>query len=651
MQSPFPEVIYPGGAFETFTYDDGGRLRTKVDRKNVTTTYSYDLVNRLTGKTYSDGTPAVTYTYDFVGRLLTAANGTDTLTWTYDLAGQLLTEQSTKNASTVAYTYDNGGNRATISLDGTLFLTYGYDDASRLTTITKGSSVFGLGYDNANRRTSMTYPNGIATAYTYDNLNRLTRLKADLGATPVTDFQYVYDNAGNRTRKQQLDYTEDYTYDPLYRLTGATRSAGGTGLWRWAYDPVGNRISAQLDNTVSTSTYNEKNQLTSSTGGGPLRWRGTLNEPGSVAFTSALVNGKPAKMLAGNVFEAMLDMVSGNNTVTVQATDVSGNVTTKNYQVSVSGNGATYTYDANGNLSQKVEGADTWGYEWNAENQLTRVTKNAVEQARFKYDAKGRRVEKVAGGVTTAWTYDGEELSRQVQGATTLKYVHGPAVDEALATDDGSAMVYFHADGLGSIAKTTSAVGAVVLTRRYDAWGNLDLGATTSGYAFTGREHDAETGLTYYRARYLDPKIGKFASEDPIGPFGGMNFYSYVDNDPVDFSDPSGLLKVCCRATRATGGLKCHCWILLSNGETLGAYRFGLILQKIRDHTDDRPTPTGSTCTDVPAKPCKEREVIDEYNKQPESTTYGPSNTSNTPVSRALKVLPFKLPSCAMGAK
>ncbi len=535
-------VIYPGGAAEAFIYDAGGRLQTKTDRKAIVTTYAYDAEGRLTGKTYSDSTPAVTYTYDFVGRLLTAANGTDTLTWTYDFAGQLLTEQSTKNASTVAYTYDNGGNRATLGLNGTLFLTYGYDDASRLTTITKGSSVFGLGYDNANRRTTMTYPNGIATAYTYDNVNRLTRLKADLGATPVTDFQYVYDNAGNRTRKQQLDYTEDYTYDPLYRLTGAARTAGGTGLWQWAYDPVGNRTSAQLDNTVATSTYNEKNQLTSSTGGGPLRWRGTLNEPGTVAFTSALVNGKPAKMLAGNVFEAMLDMVSGNNTVTVQATDVSGNVTTKNYQVSVSGSGATYTYDANGNLSQKVEGADTWGYEWNAENQLTRVTKNSVEQARFKYDPLGRRVEKVAAGVTTAWTYDSEDILRQGAGGTTLKYVHGMGFDEALATDDGSALSYFHADGLGSIGKTTNSAGAATLSRRYDAWGNLELGSATTGYAFTGREWEPEAGLHYYRARYYDSKVGRFAGEDPLGFDADVNFFAYVGNSPNNHTDPLGLL-------------------------------------------------------------------------------------------------------------
>ena len=171
------EVIYPGGAYETFTYDAGGRLATHVDRKSVTTTYSYDELNRLTGKTYSDGTtPAVSYTYNTAGQLATAANGTDTLTWTYDLAGQLRSEQSTKNSSTVAYTYDLGGNRLSVSLDGTVFVTYLYDDATRLVTITRGTNNFTFGYDNANRRTSLGYPNGVNTSYTYDTLSRLTNL-------------------------------------------------------------------------------------------------------------------------------------------------------------------------------------------------------------------------------------------------------------------------------------------------------------------------------------------------------------------------------------------------------------------------------------------------------------------------------------------
>jgi len=433
-------------------------------------------------------------------------------------------------------TKDLGGNRLTLSLDGTLFVSYAYDDASRLTTITRGSSNVGFGYDNANRRTSMTYPNGITTNYTYDTVNRLTRLKADLGATPITDFQYTYDDAGNRKKKQQLDYTEDYSYDPLYRLTGVERSAGLTGIWHFGYDAVGNRLTNQINDSVLTSVFSEKNQLTSSSGGGTLRVRGTLNEPGT-----ANVNGSPARMLAGNVFEATIQATTGTNTFAVEATDQSGNVSNKNYQVSVSATGATYTYDPNGNLTQKVEGADTWTYTWDAENRLKKVEKNAVEQARFAYDPRGRRVEKVAGGVTTSWTYDGSEILREAAGSTTLKYVFGPGIDEPLATDDGSALSYFHADALGSVAKTTSAAGVVTLTRRYDAWGNLELGATTSGFAFTGREHDAQTGLAYYRARYYDPKLGRFISEDPLGQVEGPNLYEYVHNNPANFTDPEGL--------------------------------------------------------------------------------------------------------------
>jgi RHS repeat-associated protein len=530
------KVTYPGGAFETFTYDTAGRLSTRTDRKAVTTTYGYDDLGRLTGKAYSDSTPAVSYTCDTMGRLLTAANGTDTLTWTYDLAGQLLSEQSNYNSSTVGYTYDSGGNRLSVSLNGTLFVSYSYDDTSRLTTITRGSDNFGFGYDDANRRTSMTYPNGIATAYTYDNLNRLTRLKADLGPIPVTDFQYTYDSAGNRTRKHQLDYTEDYSYDALYRLTGVDRSAGLTGISRYGYDAVGNRVTNQINDAVLTSTYNEKNQLTSSAGGGTLRVRGMLDKPGH-----AKVNGDPARMLAGNVFEAAIQATPGTNTFTVEATDQSGNVTTKNYQVNVSGSDATYTYDLNGNLTQKVDGADTWIYTWDPENRLTQVQNNGTTIATFAYDPLGRRVQKVAGDVTTRWTYDGSATLRQVAGATTLKYIQGSGIDEPLAVDDGTALTYYHADGLGSLVKTTSASGAVTLARQYDAWGSLQLGSATPGYAFTGREWDPETGLHYYRARYYDPRIGRFISEDLVHLNKGLSLYTYVRNNPANHWDPLGL--------------------------------------------------------------------------------------------------------------
>jgi len=121
-------------------------------------------------------------------------------------------------------------------------------------------------------------------------------------------------------------------------------------------------------------------------------------------------------------------------------------------------------------------------------------------------------------------------------------YVHGPGIDEPLARiGQGSETSYYHADAAGSIVKMTDAVGAIVLTRDYDAWGAPRLGGGEAGYAFTGREWDQETGLYYYRARYYEPRAGRFLSQDPIGFSGGTNFYAYAGNNPLRFTDPFGL--------------------------------------------------------------------------------------------------------------
>jgi RHS repeat-associated protein len=87
----------------------------------------------------------------------------------------------------------------------------------------------------------------------------------------------------------------------------------------------------------------------------------------------------------------------------------------------------------------------------------------------------------------------------------------------------------------------TGASGVVIQTHQYDAWGNTEVGADQPGYAFTGREWDPEVALYFYRARYYDPKVGRFVSEDPIGPEGGMHLFAYTGGSPVIHSDPWGL--------------------------------------------------------------------------------------------------------------
>lgn len=89
-------------------------------------------------------------------------------------------------------------------------------------------------------------------------------------------------------------------------------------------------------------------------------------------------------------------------------------------------------------------------------------------------------------------------------------------------------------DHLGTTHGTVNAGGT------FSPGGVLDSFGGPSG-DFTGREYDNFTGLYYYRARMYDPELGRFISEDPIGFYGGINLYSYVENQPQRFADPFGL--------------------------------------------------------------------------------------------------------------
>jgi RHS repeat-associated protein len=289
-----------------------------------------------------------------------------------------------------------------------------------------------------------------------------------------------------------------------------------------------------VGNAPVQASYDNMNRLLSTGAGGALAFKGTLNEPATVT-----VQGKPAAVDNTNKFEGSVNSTSGTNTVSVVATDPMGNTRTNTYEVSVSGSGKTYSYDTAGNLTQKVDGADTWTYEWNAENQLKKVLKNSATIATFAYDPLGRRVEKVAGGTTTTFTYDVEDILREIAGGTTTYYVHGPGVDEPLAKEVSGTTTYYHADGSRSILKVTNAAGGVTHEYRYDAYGRIEAGSTQGGYSFTSREWDPESGLYYFRARYYDPGFGRFLSEDPVWPLDS-NLFRYVNNNPVNLIDPTG---------------------------------------------------------------------------------------------------------------
>jgi RHS repeat-associated protein len=190
------------------------------------------------------------------------------------------------------------------------------------------------------------------------------------------------------------------------------------------------------------------------------------------------------------------------------------------------------TYDLNGNLS----GDGTNSYTWNARNQLT-----SIGSLSFAYDAFGRRTQNAAA---KSFLYDGANVVQELSsGSVSANLLTGLGVDETFGRTDSTGARYFLGDALGSTLALADSAGTVQTQYTYEPFGNTATTGLTSSntFEYTGRENDG-TGLYYNRARYYNPTWERFISEDPIGLAGGdSNFYSYVLNDPITFSDISGL--------------------------------------------------------------------------------------------------------------
>ena len=183
----------------------------------------------------------------------------------------------------------------------------------------------------------------------------------------------------------------------------------------------------------------------------------------------------------------------------------------------------------------------------------------------YTYDLFDRRIARqvdadgTAGFETTQrFVYDGEDLILAFSGSTnvlTNRYLYGPATDEILAderiaTGTAGTVTWSLGDNLGTIRdlvqyNATTGTTTVVNHVRYDTFGQI-VSQTNSQFqpwfAYTGREWDPATGLYFYRARWYDPRAGRFLSEDPIGfAAGDVNLNRYVGNAATLWVDPSGM--------------------------------------------------------------------------------------------------------------
>jgi RHS repeat-associated protein len=504
------DVTFPDGASEHYSVTNGVPF-WKIDRNGQGVSYWYDSIGRLQAVSYPGLTGpggvivGQTYTYDdqnLIQVVDTQPAAKTQYLFTYDSSWRRTSEQIVGGGTTTytwigsllqSYTIAPGyGNTGT-----TQAVTYGYDSFGRVLAIQWSwiqGQAFLFAYNSNGQYSTITFPNGQSRVFAYDNQGRLTNLtNKDIAGNTLASFAYGYD----------YDWASG-SYSMLGQRTSMTLAA-----------VPGTVLAAGL----TKYQYDSRCQLTRAD---------PPTDPYDTWTYDAIGNRTSSRYLTYSYYK------NGQNTLNGQRIR------------SVSGS-PDYNYDAAGNLTGNVSLPNL--YTWDYAGRL--ASASGTSSTSFTYDYLGRRTTATSANTTTRYISLGQHTvgERNTTLGVSTDYVFGPGIDEPLAkrTADG-AISYYGADGLGSIMLITDANATVTGSAAYDAWGTRGGGSELFGY--TGRETGGP--LWFYRARYYDPSIGRFLSEDPLrssethfgvrgNVFAFENAYLYAVNGPIIGKDPLGL--------------------------------------------------------------------------------------------------------------
>ena len=511
------------GLFSTYAYDPEGNLVSETegdlfsetDPDGRTATYSYDALNRRTGENYETvggiwvETSNIGAEYDANGNVVKI---TETKTGgVVDIAENVYDDFDRKTRSVqrgvaVEYSYDANGNRTGVSSPNGSTV-YAYDSRNRL--VGAGSdetdeTVFT--YTPDGKKASVSRPNGTVTNYAYWPNDRIKSVEHKYGDTTVSSYACEYDADGNRASQTEFRNGETeittYSYDPAGRLAGYVLKDEA-------------EIAAGLPGKVVSYTYEGYNRKTE-----------TVEDDGATVSDKTFVY---------DYADRLVETYDYGNDSTI-----------------------SYEYDNYGNTVRKTEGSLT----------TTETSRETI----YLYDARDRMVEAVLdeeGSETVLGRYDYDHAGLRIRhrdserGDVDCYYDETAVLEERDASDDsllaryayaglllsidtGEGMQYYHHDPLGSVVDLTDALGTVRVSYKLDPWGRIRerQGETVNRMVFTGQEHDEQTGLVYFGARYYDPDTARFTTQDPyLGDPGtppSLHRYLYAYSNPLVFIDLLG---------------------------------------------------------------------------------------------------------------
>jgi RHS repeat-associated protein len=502
------------GHTTVYGYDGNNNRVTVTNARGKVTTYAFDALNRV-AKATDPLSNATLYSYDSVGNVVgtTDANGNANV-YLYDALNRMV-KGTYGDGKAVTYGFDQDGKRTSMT-DWRGSTAYSYDVLDRLLSVAGPAGTTQYGYDAAGNRTTLTYPDGKAVNHKYDALNRLSQLTDWAGK--VTS--YAYDAAGNPTGTAFPNgAASSYAYDNANRLLQITNQAAGRIVSSFSYslDNAGNRI-----------------QVTSSAAGVTKYGYDLLNRLTSWTVPS------------GQVTQYSYDAV-GNRVTMVSSAGTTAYTYDDADQMLTAGT-STFQYDSNGNQVAKTTGSTTVRNSFDALNRLSAATGGGINSG-YQYDGDGNRVGQTVPSGTYQYQNDTASALPVVLSETgpdgSIDYLYGRSL---VSETSGAFQYYYQSDGLGSAASLTDATGSLKATYSFDPWGKLltpiDPLGTKNKYKFTGEALDPGTGFAYLRARYYDPSVARFLTQDAFRGFlprpQTQNRYSYGLNTPTLLVDRSG---------------------------------------------------------------------------------------------------------------
>jgi RHS repeat-associated protein len=486
----------PESGTVSYTYDSAGNLQTRTDNRKITTTYVYDALNRNTAKTYSDGTPSVSYSYDpevtnGLGRLGSEANSSAVTNFTgYDAMGRVTASSQEVGGSvySFAYGYNLAGSMTSETYPSGRVLTIGFDSANREVSVTGTYNQVQKNYIS-----SATYaPQGVPTAYAYGN-----------GSTPGTTYN-------NRLQPTQIYSTTSNGFLYYLWLNWASTNNNGNLLQLDEEEAMTAVPYGSLTTYGQNFAYDTVNRLKTATDSGGWSRSFSYDQYGNGWVTGWSGMGLNLTTPTGYLYNAQNQFISS-------------------------------PYDASGNMLALLPG-NAMQFSYDAENRQTAESYSNGMSATYLYDGDGKRMEKIlASGAANVYVYD----AFGTLAAECDKNAPAPQCSTC----------YLNYDHLGSLRLVTDQSASIIARHTYLPFGEEVPGGTAGrssqfdasddiSQKFTGKERDTETSLDYFEARYYGAGMERFMSVDE-GPFiwrdpQTLNRYAYSRNNPLAFVDPTG---------------------------------------------------------------------------------------------------------------